>query len=149
MTQIHSRSRPIPTAAAGRIPSAKGPATPNFKSESPESHERSPFKSGAVEPAPNYLTAPQADPQLTAQPAAPQEGTIHRFSFVKGFFSFISVMGALGSFDSGDILFGLGFGLPGAWYFIKSIQQKTNPTEPQKRHWFVIWLIAILLVIIG
>ena len=47
------------------------------------------------------------------------------------------------------MLWGIGFGLPGAWYFIKSLQHKANPTQPQKRHWFVIWLIAILLIIIG
>ena len=118
-----------------------GQPTPDSFAEPYAETFAEPQRAYSPAPVPDYAPAPAQTPA--------SGGTIHRFSFVKGFFSFISVMGALGSFDSGDILFGLGFGLPGAWYFIKSIQQKTNPTEPQKRHWFVIWLIAILLVIIG
>lgn len=93
--------------------------------------------------------APVSDHTPAADPAPASAGSIHQFSFVKAALSAFSVLIGLNAIGEAEVLWGIGFGLPGAWYFIKSIQQKTNPTQPQKRHWFVIWLIAILLIIIG
>ena len=125
------------------------PATPNFKSESPTAHERSPFQSGAVEPTPNYLTEPQADPQQAAQPAAPQEGKIHRFSVVKALLSGLLLFFGLSTLIDGNVAQAIGWAIPGAWDFFKSYQQKQNPTTPQKRHWVAVWIVAILFLIIG
>lgn len=90
-----------------------------------------------------------APAEHTPAPAPTSAGTIHHFSLFKAVLSAFSVLIGLNAIGEAAVLWGIGFGLPGAWYFIKSIQQKTNPTQLQKRHWFVIWLIAILLVIIG
>lgn len=105
------------------------------------------------EPQHAYSPAPVSDhtpaPAPAADPAPASAGSIHQFSFVKAALSAFSVLIGLNAIGEAAVLWGIGFGLPGAWYFIKSLQQKTNPTQPQKRHWFVIWLIAILLIIIG
>lgn len=103
-----------------------------------------PQRANAPAPLPSY--APVHSPEYEQQSAG---GRIHRFSIFKGVLSLFSFLIGFAALTSGDVLFGVGFGLPGAWYFIKALEQKTNPTTPQKRHWFVIWFIAILLVIIG
>ncbi|MCG7229126.1 hypothetical protein [Corynebacterium minutissimum] len=103
-----------------------------------------PQRSNAPAPLPDY--APVHSPEHEEQSTG---GRIHRFSIFKGVLSLFSFLIGFAALTSGDVLFGVGFGLPGAWYFIKALEQKTNPTTPQKRHWFVIWFIAILLVIIG
>lgn len=103
-----------------------------------------PQRANAQAPLPDY--APVHSPEHEPQSAS---GRIHRFSIFKGVLSLFSFLIGFAALTSGDVLFGVGFGLPGAWYFIKALEQKTNPTTPQKRHWFVIWFIAILLVIIG
>lgn len=103
-----------------------------------------PQRANAPAPLPSY--APVHSPEHEQQSAS---GRIHRFSIFKGVLSLFSFLIGFAALTSGDVLFGVGFGLPGTWYFIKALEQKTNPTTPQKRHWFVIWFIAILLVIIG
>lgn len=103
-----------------------------------------PQRANAPAPLPSY--APVHSPEHEQQSTG---GRVHRFSIFKAVLSLFSSLIGFAALTSGDVLFGVGFGLPGAWYFIKALEQKTNPTTPQKRHWFVIWFIAILLVIIG
>lgn len=99
-----------------------------------------------AEPERAYTPAPLQDYSLEQHSTG---GKIHRFSIFKGLLSLFSFLVGFTAITDGDIAFGLGFGLPGAWYFIKTLQQKANPTTPQKRHWFVIWLIAIVLIFFG
>ena len=127
-----------PFAEPSTIPSVDPAADPFAESLA------EPQRANAPAPLPDY--APVHFPEHEQQPAG---GRIHRFSIFKGVLSLFSFLIGFAALTSGDVLFGVGFGLPGAWYFIKALEQKTNPTTPQKRHWFVIWFIAILLVIIG
>lgn len=108
-----------------------------------------PFAESYAEPFEEPQRAYSPAPVSNHTPAPTSAGSIHQFSFVKAALSAFSVLIGLNAIGEAEVLWGIGFGLPGAWYFIKSIQQKTNPTQLQKRHWFVIWLIAILLIIIG
>lgn len=108
-----------------------------------------PFAESYAEPFEEPQRADTPAPVSDHTPAPASAGSIHQFSFVKAALSAFSVLIGLNAIGEAEVLWGIGFGLPGAWYFIKSLQQKTNPTQPQKRHWFVIWLIAILLIIIG
>ena len=108
-----------------------------------------PFAESYAEPFEEPQRADTPAPVSDHTPGPAPAGSNHQFSFVKAALSAFSVLIGLNAIGEAKVLWGIGFGLPGAWYFIKSLQQKTNPTQPQKRHWFVIWLIAILLVIIG
>ncbi|QRP97219.1 hypothetical protein I6J72_08520 [Corynebacterium sp. FDAARGOS 1242] len=127
-----------PFAEPSTIPSVDPAADPFAQSFA------EPQRANAPAPLPDY--APVHSPEHEQQSTG---GRVHRFSIFKGVLSLFSFLIGFAALTSGDVLFGVGFGLPGAWYFIKALEQKTNPTTPQKRHWFVIWFIAILLVIIG
>lgn len=120
--------------------------TPDPFAESYAQPFEEPKRAYSPAPMPDYAPAEHAP---APAPAPTSEGTIHHFSLFKAVLSAFSVLIGLNAIGEAEVLWGIGFGLPGAWYFIKSLQQKANPTEPQKRHWFVIWLIAILLIIIG
>lgn len=99
-----------------------------------------------AEPERAYTPAPLAENVPAHQPL---DGTIHSFSLFKGLLSLFSLLVGFTGITDGDVAMGIGFALPGAWYFIKSLQQKANPITPQKRHWFVIWMIAIVLMFFG
>lgn len=105
-----------------------------------------PFAESFAEPERAYAPAPLQDYAPAQQP---MEGKIHRFSLFKGLLSLFSVLVGFAGITDGDVASGIGFALPGAWYFLKTLQQKANPTTPQKRHWFVIWLIALVLMFFG
>ncbi|MBU5653933.1 hypothetical protein KPA07_03230 [Corynebacterium aurimucosum] len=112
------------------------------------------FADPAAEPSAEPFTEPER-----AYPPAPMQdysleqhapgGTIHSFSLFKGLLSLFSVLVGFTGITDGDVAMGIGFALPGTWYVLKSLQQKANPTTPQKRHWFVIWMIAIVLMFFG
>lgn len=117
-----------------------------------------PSANPSVEPYADPVAAPFAEPERAYAPAPQTDysleqhstgGTIHSFSLFKGLLSLLSVLIGFSGITDGDVAMGIGFALPGAWYFLKSLQQKANPTTPQKRHWFVIWLIAIVLMFFG
>lgn len=117
-----------------------------------------PSANPSVEPYADPVAAPFAEPERAYAPAPQTDypleqhstgGTIHSFSLFKGLLSLFSVLIGFSGITDGDVAMGIGFALPGAWYFLKSLQQKANPTTPQKRHWFVIWLIAIVLMFFG
>ena len=121
-----------------------------------------PSANPSVEPFADPVTEPFAEPFAAPEraftPAPMQDysleqhstgGKIHHFSIFKGLLSLFSFLVGFTAITDGDIAFGIGFALPGAWYFLKSLQQKANPATPQKRHWFVIWLIAIVLIFFG
>ena len=105
-----------------------------------------PFAEPFAEPERAYTPAPMQDYSLEQSSTG---GTIHSFSLFKGLLSLFSVLVGFTGITDGDVAMGIGFALPGAWYFLKSLQQKANPTTPQKRHWFVIWMIAIVLMFFG
>ena len=105
-----------------------------------------PFAEPFAEPERAHAPAPLTDYSLEEHSTG---GTIHSFSLFKGLLSLFSVLIGFSGLTNGDVAFGIGFALPGAWYFIKTLQQKANPTTPQKRHWFVIWLIALVLMFFG
>ncbi|OFP20860.1 hypothetical protein HMPREF2996_06180 [Corynebacterium sp. HMSC066C02] len=111
-----------------------------------------------ADPAAEPSAEPFAEPERAYPPAPMQDysleqhspgGTIHSFSLFKGLLSLFSVLVGFTGITDGDVAMGIGFALPGTWYFLKSLQQKANPTTPQKRHWFVIWMIAIVLMFFG
>lgn len=117
-----------------------------------------PARESYAAPSANPPVTPFAEPERAYAPAPLQDysleqhstgGTIHSFSLFKGLLSLFSVLIGFSGMSNGDVAFGIGFALPGAWYFIKTLQQKANPTTPQKRHWFVIWLIALVLMFFG
>ena len=105
-----------------------------------------PFSESFAEPERAYAPAPMPDYSLEQYS---MNGTIHSFSLFKGLLSLFSLLVGFTGITEGDVAMGIGFALPGAWYFLKTLQQKANPTTPQKRHWFVIWLIAIVLMFLG
>lgn len=105
-----------------------------------------PYIEPFAEPERAYAPVPLPDYSVEQQSTG---GTIHSFSLFKGLLSLFSVLVGFSAMTDGDAAFGIGFLLPGAWYFFKTLQQKANPTTPQKRHWFVIWLIAIVLLFFG
>ena len=105
-----------------------------------------PFAEPFAEPERAYTPAPMQDYSLEQSSTG---GTIHSFSLFKGLLSLFSVLVGFTGITDGDVAMGIGFALPGTWYFLKSLQQKANPTTPQKRHWFVIWMIAIVLMFFG
>lgn len=105
-----------------------------------------PFAEPFAEPERSYAPAPLTDYSREQHSTG---GTIHSFSLFKGLLSLFSVLIGFSGMTNGDVAFGIGFALPGAWYFLKTLQQKANPTTPQKRHWFVIWLIALVLMFFG
>ena len=105
-----------------------------------------PFAEPFAEPERAHAPAPLTDYSLEEHSTG---GTIHSFSLFKGLLRLFSVLIGFSGLTNGDVAFGIGFALPGAWYFIKTLQQKANPTTPQKRHWFVIWLIALVLMFFG
>lgn len=125
-----------PAREAYAAPSATPPVTPFAD----------PFAEPFAESEHAYTPAPLQDYAPAQQP---MEGKIHRFSVFKGLLSLFSFLVGFTGITDGDVAMGIGFALPGAWYFLKSLQQKANPTTPQKRHWFVIWLIAIVLMFFG
>ena len=117
-----------------------------------------PFAERFADPAAEPSAEPFAEPERAYPPAPMQDysleqpspgGTIHSFSLFKGLLSLFSVLVGFTGITDGDVAMGIGFALPGTWYFLKSLQQKANPTTPQKRHWFVIWMIAIVLMFFG
>ncbi|MDK8896481.1 hypothetical protein QP999_00825 [Corynebacterium sp. MSK004] len=105
-----------------------------------------PYVEPFAEPERAYTPAPL--PDYSVEQHSPG-GTIHSFSLFKGLLSLFSVLIGFTGITDGDVASGIGFALPGAWYFFKTLQQKANPTTPQKRHWFVIWMIAIVLMFFG
>ena len=125
-----------PAREAYAAPSATPPVTPFAD----------PFAEPFAESEHAYAPAPLQDYSLEQHSTG---GKVHRFSVFKGLLSLFSFLVGFTAITDGDVAFGLGFALPGAWYFIKTLQQKANPTAPQKRHWFVIWLIAIVLIFFG
>ena len=137
-----------PFAEPARESDAKSSANPFVDS----------YEDPSVEPFAEPIAEPFAEPERTYAPAPlpdhapaqqPMEGTIHSFSFFKGLLSLFSLLVGFTGITDGDVAMGIGFALPGAWYFLKTLQQKANPTTPQKRHWFVIWFIAIVLMFFG
>lgn len=54
------------------------------------------------------------------------------------------VLSAIFGLSLGAFLIGLGFALPGAWWLLH--ERKARSGSPMKRHWGIIWILAVVLV---